>query len=84
MRHACRVPQMDVPDRDRRVVVRGPFASRGVQKDRGRPVCGGVISLQPLAGKPKGTWAASERVAGELAVQRLDEEIPALKARVEQ
>lgn len=55
-----------------------PYCGKACLVERG----GDTISLRPLAEELKGTREASERVAAELAVRRLNEEIPVLQARV--
>jgi len=64
-------------------VVRGPYAGRGSRTTQAALTCGDAILLRPLAEEQMGTRGTSERVAVELAVQRLDKEIAALKARME-
>lgn len=57
-----------------------PYCGKACLLDRGD----GTLSLQPMAEELKGTRLASERVAAELAVRRLGEEIPALHYRLAQ
>ncbi|MGA2112793.1 MAG: hypothetical protein ABSG98_11710 [Anaerolineales bacterium] len=54
----------------------GPYRGKGCLVDRG----GGAILLQPLAEELHGTQVAPERVASELAIQRLTGEVSNLRA----